>query len=206
MSKNVKIILWSCTLSPFIALIFLVVLTMFGFFGSLPTIDQLDNPSNNLATELISSDSIVLGKYFFENRSRIRFDELNKNLIDALIATEDIRFREHSGIDARALLRASFGALTGKKSSGGASTISQQLAKMLFTESPSSGLDRLMQKVKEWIIAVQLEKRYTKNEIITMYLNRFDWVNNAVGIKSASQIYFNKHPLNLSLLESAMLI
>lgn len=206
MSKNVKFILWSCTLSPFIALIFLVVLTIFGFFGSLPTIDQLDNPTNNLATELISSDSIVLGKYFFENRSRIRFDELNKNLIDALIATEDIRFREHAGIDARALLRASFGALTGKKSSGGASTISQQLAKMLFTEAPSSGLDRLMQKVKEWIIAVQLEKRYTKNEIITMYLNRFDWVNNAVGIKSASQIYFNKHPLNLSLLESAMLV
>ena len=206
MNKLIKITLWSTVLSPFLVLATLVLLAMFGFFGSLPTIDQLDNPKNNLATELISEDNIVLGKYFFQNRSRVSFNELNVNLISALIATEDIRFREHSGIDGRALLRAIFGAITGNKKSGGASTITQQLAKMLFTETPSSGIDRLTQKVKEWIIAVQLEKRYTKDEIITMYLNRFDWVNNAVGIKSASQVYFNKNPQKLSVLESAMLV
>ena len=206
MNKLIKITLWSTVLSPFLVFATLVLLAMFGFFGSLPTIDQLDNPKNNLATELISEDNIVLGKYFFQNRSRVSFNELNVNLISALIATEDIRFREHSGIDGRALLRAIFGAITGNKKSGGASTITQQLAKMLFTETPSSGIERLTQKVKEWIIAVQLEKRYTKDEIITMYLNRFDWVNNAVGIKSASQVYFNKNPQKLSLLESAMLV
>lgn len=206
MNKLIKITLWSTVLSPFLVFATLVLLAMFGFFGSLPTIDQLDNPKNNLATELISEDNIVLGKYFFQNRSRVSFNELNVNLISALIATEDIRFREHSGIDGRALLRAIFGAITGNKKSGGASTITQQLAKMLFTETPSSGIERLTQKVKEWIIAVQLEKRYTKDEIITMYLNRFDWVNNAVGIKSASQVYFNKNPQKLSVLESAMLV
>ena len=206
MNKLIKITLWTAVLSPFLVFATLVFLAMFGFFGSLPTIDQLDNPKNNLATELISEDNIVLGKYFFQNRSRVSFNELNVNLISALIATEDIRFREHSGIDGRALLRAIFGAITGNKKSGGASTITQQLAKMLFTNKPSSGIDRLTQKVKEWIIAVQLEKRYTKDEIITMYLNRFDWVNNAVGIKSASQVYFNKNPQKLSVLESAMLV
>ena len=147
-----------------------------------------------------------MGKYFFENRSRASYNEIPKNLITALIATEDVRFREHSGIDGRALLRAIFGAVTGKSSSGGASTITQQLAKMLFTEKPSSGIDRVMQKLKEWIIAAQLEKRYTKDEILAMYLNRFDWVNNAVGIKSAAGVYFNKKPFELDIEESAMLV
>ena len=148
----------------------------------------------------------MIGKYFFENRSRASYNEIPQNLITALIATEDVRFREHSGIDGRALLRAIFGAVTGKSSSGGASTITQQLAKMLFTEKPSSGIDRVMQKLKEWIIAAQLEKRYTKDEILAMYLNRFDWVNNAVGIKSASGVYFNKIPFDLDIKEAAMLV
>jgi penicillin-binding protein 1A len=206
MTRKNKILLWGLVLSPFIALFSLVQLTAMGFLGGLPTFNQLENPKNNLATEIISEDGVVLGKYFFENRSVVRSDELPQNLIDALIATEDIRFRGHSGIDGRSLLRAVFGLFTGKRNSGGASTITQQLAKMLFTEQPSSGVGRIMQKLKEWIIAAQLEKRYTKDEILTMYLNRFDWVNNAVGIKSAAQVYFNKKPTDLTLEESAVLV
>ncbi|MDP7567959.1 MAG: transglycosylase domain-containing protein, partial [Flavobacteriales bacterium] len=206
MTRSKKIILWFLVLGPFIGLFSLVQLTSMGLFGDLPTFEQLENPKNNLATEVISEDGVVLGKYFFENRSRVRYDELPENLINALIATEDVRFREHSGIDGRALLRAIFGAMTGKSSSGGASTITQQLAKMLFTDQPSSGIDRVMQKLKEWVIAAQLEKRYTKDEILSMYLNRFDWVNNAVGIKSASGVYFNKKPFELDIEEAAMLV
>ena len=206
MSRRQKIVLWACVLSPFIALFGLVYLTSFGLFGELPTFEQLENPKNNLATEIISEDGVVLGTYFLENRSKIRYDELPSTLIDALIATEDVRFAKHSGVDGRALVRAVFGVFIGKSSSGGASTITQQLAKMLFTDKPSSGIGRVMQKLKEWIIAAQLEKRYTKEEILTMYLNRFDWVNNAVGIKSAAQVYFNKKPVELNLEESAVLV
>jgi penicillin-binding protein 1A len=206
MSRYRKILLWLIITSPFFGLFLLVNLTAMGVFGDLPTFEQLENPKNNLATEIISEDGIVLGKYFFENRSRASYNEIPENLINAFISTEDVRFRNHSGIDGRALLRAIYGALTGKSSSGGASTITQQLSKMLFTDKPSSGIDRVMQKLKEWIISGQLEKRYTKEEILTMYLNRFDWVNNAVGIKSASQVYFNKAPIDLNVSESAMLV
>jgi len=206
MSKNRKILLWLIITSPFFGLFLLVNLTAFGVFGDLPTFEQLENPKNNLATEIISEDGIILGKYFFENRSKASYNEIPENLINAFISTEDVRFRNHSGIDGRALLRAIYGALTGKSSSGGASTITQQLSKMLFTEKPSSGIDRVMQKLKEWMISGQLEKRYTKDEILTMYLNRFDWVNNAVGIKSASKVYFDKAPIDLNVSESAMLV
>lgn len=206
MNKIKIILIWTIITSPFWILFFLVQLTSLNFFGHLPTFDQLENPTSNLATEIISEDGVVLGKYFFENRSRSSYKDFPENLVQALIATEDIRFKEHSGIDIRAVLRALFGAVTGKSSTGGASTISQQLAKMLFTEQPSSGVERIMQKLKEWVIAAQLEKRYTKNEILTMYLNRFDWVNNAVGIKSASRVYFNKTPSELTINESAMLV
>ncbi len=206
MNKIKIIFIWAVLLSPFLALFTLVQLTALGVFGDLPTFDQLENPKNNLATEIISEDGVILGKYFFENRSKVKYKELPENLIDALIATEDIRFREHSGVDGRSFLRALFGVIFKKNNAGGASTITQQLAKMLFTKKPSSGVERIMQKLKEWIISAQLEKRYTKNEIITMYLNRFDWVNNAVGIKSASRVYFNKEPAHLSIEESAMLV
>ena len=206
MSRNRKILLWLTITSPFFVLFSLVNLTAIGFFGDLPSFEQLENPKNNLATEIISEDGIVLGKYFFENRSRVSYNEIPENLINAFISTEDVRFRNHSGIDGRSLLRAIYGVLTGKSSSGGASTITQQLSKMLFTEKPSSGIERVMQKLKEWIISGQLEKRYTKDEILTMYLNRFDWVNNAVGIKSASKVYFNKAPIDLNISESAMLV
>ena len=206
MNKIKIIFIWAILLSPFLALFTLIQLTALGVFGALPTFDQLENPKNNLATEIISEDGVVLGKYFFENRSKVKYKELPENLIDALIATEDIRFKEHSGVDGRSFLRALFGVIFKKNNAGGASTITQQLAKMLFTKKPSSGVERIMQKLKEWIISAQLEKRYTKNEIITMYLNRFDWVNNAVGIKSASRVYFNKEPAHLSVEESAMLV
>ena len=206
MNKIKTIFIWLFVTSPFLILFFLVQLASFGYFGELPSFDQLENPENNLATQIISEDGEVLGKYFFENRTKAKFSELPENLIEALISTEDIRFRDHSGVDVRALLRAIFGVLMGNSNSGGASTITQQLAKMLFTQKPSSGLERVMQKLKEWIISAQLEKRYTKDEILTMYLNRFDWVNNAVGIKSASRVYFNKSPADLKLEESAMLV
>ena len=206
MTKKNKILLWGIILSPFIILFGLVQLTALGLFGDLPAFDQLENPKNNLATEIISEDGVVLGKYFFENRSWARHDELPQSLIDAVLATEDVRFNKHSGVDARALVRAIFGIFIGKSSSGGASTITQQLAKMLFTEQPSSGLGRVMQKLKEWIIAAQLERHYTKDEILVMYLNKVDWVNNAAGIKSAAQVYFNKKPIDLKLEESAVLV
>ena len=206
MSRFKIILIWLIFSSPFLVLFTLVQLTSLGIFGELPSFEQLENPKNNLATEIISEDGIVLGKYFFENRSNAKHKELPENLIRAFISTEDIRFREHSGIDGRALLRAIVGVIMGNSSSGGASTITQQLAKMLFTEQPSSGVARVTQKLKEWIISTQLEKRYTKDEILTMYLNRFDWVNNAVGIKSASRVYFNKEPIDLNVEESAMLV
>ena len=205
MDKYKKIILWSVIVSPFVFVFILINLASSGFFGDLPTFDQLENPQNNLATEIISEDGVVLGKYFFENRSRAKYDDLPRSLVEALIATEDIRFEDHSGIDARALLRAVVGAIT-SNDAGGASTITQQLAKMLFTKQPASGINRVVQKLKEWVIAVELERQYTKQEIITMYLNRFDWVNNAVGIKSAAEVYFNKKTNELTTVESAMLV
>ena len=191
---------------PFLGLFLLIQATSFGVFGPLPSFEQLENPKNNLATEIISEDSIVLGRYFFENRTKVKYQDLPNELINALLATEDIRFKEHSGIDVRSLFRAILGVIVKKEGSGGASTITQQLSKMLFTEKPSRGVDRIKQKLKEWIISAKLEKHYTKEEIITMYLNKVDWVNNAVGIKSAANVYFNKEPINLSIEESAVLV
>ena len=206
MSRKTIILIWFVVLSPFIVVFTLVSFASFEFFGPLPTFDQLENPKNNLATEIISVDSVVIGRYFFENRTSAAQEEIPANFINALIAAEDIRFREHSGVDARALLRAVYGVVYGKGQSGGASTITQQLAKMLFTKDPASGIDRVKQKLKEWVISAKLERRYTKDEILLMYLNRYDWVNNAVGIKSASRVYFNKSPINLNIQESAMLV
>lgn len=178
-------------------------LASLGVFGTMPSFDELENPNSNLATEIISADGVTLGKFFRENRTPITYEDLPQHLIDALVATEDERFYSHSGIDARGTLRAF--AYLGKK--GGASTITQQLAKLLFHGERSGNLfQKITQKVKEWIIAVKLEKHYTKNEIIVLYLNRADFVNNAVGIRSATRIYFNKEPKDLSIEESALLV
>ena len=174
-----------------------------GLFGSMPSFEDLENPDSNLATEVISADGVVIGKYFEKNRSQLKYSDLPKNLVQALIATEDARFYEHSGIDGRGTLRAisSFG------TSGGASTLTQQLAKQLFHGEGSKFLPfRIVQKIKEWIIAIRLERQYTKNEIIAMYCNVYDFGNNSVGVSSAAKTYFSKEPKDLTISESAILV
>ena len=174
-----------------------------GLFGAMPSFEELENPESNLATEIISSDGEVLGKFYNENRTPIKYEDLPPHLIKALVATEDERFYEHSGIDARR----TFGAAVKLGSDGGASTLTQQLAKLLFHgEGSSFKVFRLIQKVKEWIIAIKLERQYTKNEIIAMYLNKADFVNTAVGIRSASKVYFGKEPKDLTIDEAAMFV
>lgn len=171
-------------------------------FDPLPSLEELENPKSNLASEIFTADGKMIGKYFKENRTNIKYEELSPYLVDALIATEDERFRSHSGIDFRGLMRA----VVNMGAAGGASTITQQLAKMMFNEPAQSTLERIKQKLQEWILAVELEKRYTKNEIIVMYYNKFDFIYNAVGIKSASHVYFNKEPKALDIEEAAVLV
>ena len=185
----------------FITLIFL--LASWGVFGTLPTFEELENPESNLASEVISIDGKTLGKYYRENRTPVKYKELPEHLINALVATEDERFYSHSGIDFKGTLRAA--SKLGK--AGGASTITQQLAKLLFHgEGSRSLVTRLTEKVKEWVIAVRLERQYTKREIIAMYLNKQGFLFNAVGIRSASRIYFGKEPRDLNIEESAVLV
>ena len=180
------------------------LLASLGLFGEMPDHTALENPRTNLATEIISSDDQTLGKFYFEdNRTPVGFNELPKHLVEALIATEDVRHYEHAGIDARGTLRAFV--FLGKK--GGASTISQQLARQLFVGVRSKNkLETITQKIKEWVIATRLERQYTKEEIIAQYFNIYDFGNNADGIRSASRIYFGKEPKKLSINESAMLV
>jgi len=174
-----------------------------GLFGSMPSFEDLENPDSNLATEIISSDGVVLGKYFEKNRSQLKYSDLPQNLVQALIATEDERFYEHSGIDGRGTLRA----IASMGTSGGASTLTQQLAKQLFHGEGSKFLPfRIVQKIKEWIIAIRLERQYTKNEIIAMYCNVYDFGNYSVGVSSAAQTYFSKAPKDLTIDESAILV
>jgi len=174
-----------------------------GLFGSMPSFEDLENPDSNLATEIISSDGVVIGKYFKTNRSQLKYSDLPKSLVEALVATEDARFYEHSGIDGRGTLRAVFTLGT----NGGASTLTQQLAKQLFHGEGSKFLPfRIVQKIKEWIIAIRLERQYTKNEILAMYCNVYDFGNYSVGVSSAAQTYFSKDPKDLTLDESAILV
>ncbi|MEM8764291.1 MAG: transglycosylase domain-containing protein [Bacteroidota bacterium] len=187
----------------FALMIFL--LASWGVFGEMPTFERLENPETNLATEFLSSDGETLGKlYLNDNRTWVGYDELPENLVQALVATEDARYYEHSGIDARGTIRAV--AYLGKK--GGASTISQQLSRQLFigVRDKKSTTNALLQKVKEWVIATRLERNYTKEEIIAMYMNIYDFGNNADGIRSAARIYFGKEPLELKVEESAVLV
>jgi len=190
-------------LGGFISVSLVFLLASWGVFGTLPTFEELENPEKNLATEVISSDGVTLGKYAFKNRTPVGFKDLPDNLVHALIATEDERFYEHSGIDFRGLARA----IVKLGKGGGASTITQQLAKNLFNKGGSSStLKRLTQKVKEYIVATKLERQYTKNEIIAMYLNTQGFLFNAIGIRSASRIYFGKEPKDLDVQESAILV
>jgi len=180
-----------------------------GKIGYLPPIEDLQNPKSKYATEIYTCDMKTLGRYFMsqENRIYTPYEEISPYVVDALISTEDIRFNEHSGIDGRALVRVAFKTILMGQDKGGGSTISQQLAKLFFTEERAKDkIERMKQKLTEWVIAVKLEKYYTKEEIITMYLNKFDWNHNAVGIKSAAQIYFNKTPKDLNIEEAATLV
>ena len=194
---------WIAILGGILALVLLFLLASWGVFGALPSFEELENPEKNLASEVISIDGKTLGKYFKENRTPVKYKDLPENLLKALVATEDERFYEHSGIDFKATLRA----VVKLGKDGGGSTITQQLAKLLFTGEGSKNLpERILQKFKEYVIAVRLERQYTKQEILTMYLNKYDFLNLAVGIRSASRIYFGKEPIDLTVSESAMLV
>lgn len=178
-----------------------------GWFGFMPTFDELENHENYLASQVISTDGKIIGRYFRqENRLEVNYEEFTPELTNALICTEDVRFYKHSGIDLRGLFRVFKGIITFDSSSGGGSTISQQLAKMLFPREVEGKFDLIMRKFKEWVIAVKLEKSFTKEEILTMYLNKYDYLNLAVGIKSAAQVYFNTSPDSLKLHQVAMLV
>lgn len=194
--------LWVLGLAPLAGLAGLVVLAS---WGDLPDTETLANPKTDLATRVYSSDGRVIGRYYAENRSDARYEELPEHLVGALISTEDARFESHSGLDFIGLARA----IAFMGSRGGGSTITQQLAKLLFTESydQTSLIERaLLQKPQEWIIAARLERHYTKGEIVALYLNRYDFLNQAVGIKSAANIYFDKDVNELNIQESAMLV
>ena len=203
--RKYLIIFWSLIVLVIIFNIILFSMISSGKLGYMPTFEELENPKSNQASEIFSDDLELIGKYYIENRSDTHFSELDTNLVNALLATEDIRYYSHSGIDFKALVRAVSGALMGQNKGGG-STITQQFAKLLFHERPDSKVKRFIQKLNEWVIATKLERRYSKDEIITLYFNKFDFVNNAVGIKSASKIYFNTAPDSLKLEESAVLV
>jgi penicillin-binding protein 1A len=197
-------ILWGLFIISIIGVLILFGGAALGFYGPMPDLQQLENPRTNLASQIISSDGEILGKYYFdENRTPIGFDEIPTNMVEALIATEDERFYDHSGIDWLGTLRAF--AFLGKR--GGASTISQQLARQIFVGVRSRSLIKtILQKAQEYVIAVQLEQRYTKKEILSMYLNKYDFGYQADGIRSAAKIFFNKSPKELNIEESATLV
>lgn len=202
-------IFWGLFLIGLLSLTLLFDQISEGNLGVMPTFEELENPNNKFASELYFEDGPSMGKYFWqsENRKYTEFHEIPQNVINALIATEDARFYTHSGIDVRGLFRVAGGILTGNSSAGGGSTISQQLAKMLFPREPNlSAPELVIRKFREWIIATRLEKSYTKDEIIAMYLNKYDFGNLAVGLSSAADIYFQTTPDSLNIEQSAMLI
>jgi len=187
-----------------VALFFILITA--GFFGKMPTFEELENPKSNLATEVFSEDGMLLGKYYIENRTNTQFHELSPNIINALIATEDARFEQHSGVDVKAFFRVFWGMLTGT-SKGGGSTITQQLAKNLFPRKQNrTFFETVMIKFKEWITAIKLERNYSKDEILSMYLNTVDFGSQSYGIKSAAKTFFNKEPAELNVEEAAVLI
>lgn len=209
MLKKLFIILWLVFFLAVGALIVVFNQIFTGKLGYMPDIQQLENPVDKFASQVISADGKVLGTWSYSRANRIfvSYDDLPQHLVQALVATEDVRFYEHSGVDFRALFRAIVKrGIFGHKSAGGGSTITQQLAKQLYSETASSVEERMLQKPIEWAIAIKLEKCYTKEEIITMYLNYFDFLHGAVGIKSAAKTYFNKEPRDLTITESALLI
>ncbi len=196
--------MWFALIGGLVALcIFFVVLS----FSNLPSVKQLENPKSEIATQVYGIDGNVIGRLYTENRVPVEYGDLSPHLVNALISTEDEDYYQHSGIDFSALGRVMVKTvILQQQSAGGGSTITQQLAKLLFTGRPGSGLERVLQKFKEWIIAVRLERKYTKEEIIAMYLNKFNFINGAYGIKAASEVYFSKSQDSLNIQEAAMLV
>ena len=209
MRKRFIHILWGMLVLGVLSAVLAFVAIWYGWIGYMPPISELQNPINRFATQVYSADGKVIGTWNEnrENRVCIPYNTLSPHLVHALVATEDIRFYDHSGIDFFALGRAFIKrGLLGRASAGGGSTITQQLAKQLYSEKAHSTLERLLQKPIEWVIAVKLERHYTKEEIIALYLNYFDFLHNAVGIKTAANTYFNKEPKDLNVTEAATLI
>jgi len=200
MKRSVKI-LWKVFFGGFILLLLMFLCANFGIFGKMPSVEQLQNPEADLASEIYSADGELMGKYYSENRSEVKYNEISPNLINALIATEDERFYSHSGIDAQAVARAVFTL----GSQGGGSTITQQVAKLMMKQGKANIFVRSIQKLKEWIVAVKLERNFTKEEIIALYLNRAPW-GNVYGVRNASRTYFQKEPRDLKVEEAAVLI
>lgn len=200
MKRSVKI-LWRVFFGGIFLLTVLLVCANYGVFGKMPSVEELENPEADLASEIYSSDGVLMGKFYAENRSEVKYNEISPNIINALIATEDERFHDHSGIDAQALARAIFSFGT----QGGGSTLTQQVAKMMLGQGGGNIFKRSIEKLKEWIVAVKLERNFTKEEIITLYLNRAPW-GNVYGIRNASRTYFQKEPKELTIEEAAVLI
>jgi penicillin-binding protein 1A len=216
-NKIVKIIwlVFAAGIIGFTLFVWAVSVNFLGLFGELPDFKELENPRSEVASELYSADGVLLGNYFRENRSPVTYNELAPNLVNALLATEDVRFEDHSGIDLQSMGRVLFKSLILRQSAGGGSTLSQQTAKNLFKTrnlesqgvlSRVPGLKMLIIKTKEWIVATKLEKAYTKNEILTLYLNTSEFGSNAYGIKTAAKTFFNKAPNELAVQESAVLV
>ena len=198
--RSVKI-LWRIFFGGIVFLILLFVSASYGLFGKMPSVEELQNPEADLASEIISSDGLLMGKYYSENRSEVKYQDISPNIVHALIATEDQHFYEHSGIDAKAVARAVLKLGT----AGGGSPLTQQLAKMMLDQGGGNIFKRVLEKVKEWIVAVKLERNFTKEEILTLYLNRAPW-GNVYGIRNASRTYFQKEPSELKIEEAAVLI
>jgi penicillin-binding protein 1A len=200
MKRSVKI-LWRLFFAGFGLFVLLLLCANFGLFGKMPSLADLENPEADLASEIYTSDGLLMGKYYSENRSEVKYNEISPNVIHALVATEDERFYDHSGIDGEALARVAFTLGT----QGGGSTITQQLAKMMLGQGHGNVFVRGIQKIKEWIVAVKLERNFTKEEIIALYLNRAPWAN-VYGIRNASRMYFQKEPKDLKPEEAAVLV
>ncbi len=199
-------LLWLIVLTPLLFIFLVVGLTATGLFGELPTFEDLENPNSSLASEVYSADMKTLGKYYIQNRVNVHYKDLSPNIVNALKATEDVRFEEHSGVDIKGLMRVFVKTIILQQDAGGGSTLTQQLAKNLFPRERMNKLQLIFRKIKEWIIAVKLERSYTKQEILAMYLNTVEFGNNAFGIKSAATTYFGKQPGEVKIEEAALLI
>src|SRR5215213_9157258 len=200
MRPSVKIF-WRIVFIGFGSFVLLLLMANWGVFGKMPSIEDLENPSASLASEVIADDGTVMGKYYLEDRSNVEYKDISKHIVNALVATEDERFYSHSGIDGRSLARAVVN--LGKE--GGASTITQQLAFNLFNGNRAKNpMSRAMQKVKEWIIAIKLERNFTKDEILALYLNTVPFGDNVYGIRNASRTFFQKDPDVINIEEAAV--